>query len=291
MNGWTSVLVPHRARPPGLPGGAVELDVRGLDDPAALLRLDALDKKIADRSLQRKLDPDAPLFIDFEEHVRTYEGTDRRPVFIRHDRDRLPPALHLPDEPMVRAERWLDAIAEGADLMHVTGGSTASAELLVVAAGGVAGLGGVTEGTLEQSCSDTAARSGSGWPANGPGPQSCSGLMGRITRRMAAADAPGSDRAIVGVPGSVIALEASPSAARRGGARRRRLGGASPASAGSILGPNGLRKTTMLQLAGARLWPTLGAVEILGPRWDGSMCAPCGPVCAGQRLGDPHSAT
>jgi hypothetical protein len=24
------------------------------------------------------------LFIDFEEHVRSYEGTDRQPVFIRH---------------------------------------------------------------------------------------------------------------------------------------------------------------------------------------------------------------
>jgi coenzyme F420 hydrogenase subunit beta len=60
-----------------------KLDVRGLDDPAALVRLDTLDKKIANRTLQRKLDPDAPLFIDFEEHVRAYEGTDRRPVFIR----------------------------------------------------------------------------------------------------------------------------------------------------------------------------------------------------------------
>ena len=60
-----------------------KLDVRGLDDPAALLRLDALDKQIAGRSLQRKLDPDAPLFIDFEEHVRAYEGTDRSPVYIR----------------------------------------------------------------------------------------------------------------------------------------------------------------------------------------------------------------
>ena len=61
----------------------LHVDVRGLDDPAALLRLDALDKKIASRSLQRKLDPDAPLFIDFEEHVRAYEGTDRSPVYIR----------------------------------------------------------------------------------------------------------------------------------------------------------------------------------------------------------------
>jgi coenzyme F420 hydrogenase subunit beta len=55
-----------------------------LDDPAALLRLDALDKKIAGRTLQRKLDPDAPLFIDFDEHVRAYEGSERQPVYIRH---------------------------------------------------------------------------------------------------------------------------------------------------------------------------------------------------------------
>ena len=67
-----------------LQAARAKLDVRGLDNPAALVRLDELDKKIANRSLQRKLDPDAPLFIDFEEHVRSYEGTDRRPVFIRH---------------------------------------------------------------------------------------------------------------------------------------------------------------------------------------------------------------
>jgi coenzyme F420 hydrogenase subunit beta len=48
-----------------------------------LIRLDNLDKKIANRSLQRKLDPDAPLFIDYEEHVRNYSGTDRQPVVIR----------------------------------------------------------------------------------------------------------------------------------------------------------------------------------------------------------------
>ena len=51
-----------------------------LDDPDALVRLDNLDKRIAFRSLQRKLDPDGPLFIDFEDHVRAYAGTDRRPV-------------------------------------------------------------------------------------------------------------------------------------------------------------------------------------------------------------------
>jgi coenzyme F420 hydrogenase subunit beta len=71
MDGWTSVLVRtergrlafQRARP--------RLDVRSLDDPDALLRLDALDKRIAFRSLERPFDPDAPLFIDYEEHLRT----------------------------------------------------------------------------------------------------------------------------------------------------------------------------------------------------------------------------
>jgi iron complex transport system ATP-binding protein len=33
-----------------------------------------------------------------------------------------------------------------------------------------------------------------------------------------------------------------------------------------VLGPNGSGKTTMLQIAGARLWPTSGEVEVLGQR-------------------------
>jgi coenzyme F420 hydrogenase subunit beta len=56
------------------------LDVRDLDDPEALLKLDRLDKRVAERTLQRKLDPDAPLFIEFAEHVSHYSGTDRAPV-------------------------------------------------------------------------------------------------------------------------------------------------------------------------------------------------------------------
>lgn len=56
------------------------LDVRDLDDPEALLKLDRLDKRIAQRSLQRKLDPDAPLFIDYAEHLSAYGDTDRAPV-------------------------------------------------------------------------------------------------------------------------------------------------------------------------------------------------------------------
>jgi coenzyme F420 hydrogenase subunit beta len=83
MDGWTSVIVRTERGRAAFQAARAKLDVRGLDDPAALLRLDALDKKIANRSLQRKLDPDAPLFIDYEEHVRSYDGSDRQPVFIR----------------------------------------------------------------------------------------------------------------------------------------------------------------------------------------------------------------
>jgi coenzyme F420 hydrogenase subunit beta len=46
----------------------------------ALHKLDALDRKIATRSLKRPFDPAAPLFIDFTEHVDHYAGTDRAPV-------------------------------------------------------------------------------------------------------------------------------------------------------------------------------------------------------------------
>ena len=64
----------ERARP--------KLDVRTLDDPDALIRLDNLDKRIALKALERPLDPNGPLFIDYEDHVRNYEGTDRRPVVV-----------------------------------------------------------------------------------------------------------------------------------------------------------------------------------------------------------------
>ncbi len=83
MDGWTTVLVRTERGRLAFQQARGKLDVRGLDDPAALIRLDNLDKRIALRSLERKFDPDAPLFIDYEEHVRNYEDTDRRPVTIR----------------------------------------------------------------------------------------------------------------------------------------------------------------------------------------------------------------
>ncbi len=80
MDGWTSVLVRTERGRQAFEQARSTLDVRELDDPEALVRLDELDKRIAVRSLQRKFDPDAPLFIDYEEHLRHYEGSDRRPV-------------------------------------------------------------------------------------------------------------------------------------------------------------------------------------------------------------------
>ena len=80
MDGWTSVLVRTERGRLAFEKARPRLDVRGLDDPAALVRLDNLDKRIALKALQRDFDPDGPMFIDYEEHVRNYAGV---PVEIR----------------------------------------------------------------------------------------------------------------------------------------------------------------------------------------------------------------
>ena len=80
MAGWSSVLVRTEAGRLAFERARGRLDVRDLDDPEALLKLDRLDKRVAERTLKRKLDPDAPMFIDFAEHVSQYNGTDRAPV-------------------------------------------------------------------------------------------------------------------------------------------------------------------------------------------------------------------
>jgi coenzyme F420 hydrogenase subunit beta len=57
------------------------LDLRPLDRPEGLDKLEAFDKKIAFKSLERPFDPDAPMFVEFEEHVAAYQESDRAPVF------------------------------------------------------------------------------------------------------------------------------------------------------------------------------------------------------------------
>jgi coenzyme F420 hydrogenase subunit beta len=79
-DGWSSVLVRTEVGLRAVERVRDRLDLRDLDRVEALHKLDALDKKIARRSLQRPFDPSAPLFVDFEEHVRAYVGSDRAPV-------------------------------------------------------------------------------------------------------------------------------------------------------------------------------------------------------------------
>jgi coenzyme F420 hydrogenase subunit beta len=80
MAGWSSVLVRTEAGREAFDRARARLDVRNLDDTEPLLKLDKLDKRVAERTLQRKLDPDAPLFIEFDEHLDNYRGTERAPV-------------------------------------------------------------------------------------------------------------------------------------------------------------------------------------------------------------------
>jgi coenzyme F420 hydrogenase subunit beta len=79
-DGWSSVLVRSQAGKAAIARTQDRLELRDLERPQALEKLDALDKKIAFEHLERPFDPDAPLFIDYSEHLDAYDGTDRAPV-------------------------------------------------------------------------------------------------------------------------------------------------------------------------------------------------------------------
>jgi coenzyme F420 hydrogenase subunit beta len=80
MDGWSSVLVRSERGRRALDNARGRLDLRELDNPGALVKLDSFDKRVATDSLRRPFDPDAPLFIDYAEHVSSYQDTDRAPV-------------------------------------------------------------------------------------------------------------------------------------------------------------------------------------------------------------------
>ncbi len=84
MDGWSSVLVRTERGRRALDNARGRLDFRELDNPEALVKLDSFDKRIAFDSLRRPFDPDAPLFIDYADHVASYEDSDRAPVL--HER-------------------------------------------------------------------------------------------------------------------------------------------------------------------------------------------------------------
>ncbi|HEV3279999.1 MAG TPA: Coenzyme F420 hydrogenase/dehydrogenase, beta subunit C-terminal domain [Acidimicrobiales bacterium] len=82
MDGWSSVLVRTERGRRALDNARGRLDFRELDHPEALVKLDNLDKRIALDTLRRRYDPDAPLFIEYAEHLEAYQDSDRAPVVI-----------------------------------------------------------------------------------------------------------------------------------------------------------------------------------------------------------------
>jgi coenzyme F420 hydrogenase subunit beta len=79
-DGYSSVLIWTEAGQTAFNRTRDCLEIRELDRPQSLDKLDALDKKIAFETLKRPFDPEAPLFIDFAEHLEHYAETDRAPV-------------------------------------------------------------------------------------------------------------------------------------------------------------------------------------------------------------------
>jgi coenzyme F420 hydrogenase subunit beta len=79
---YSSVLVRTAAGEEAFEVVRPRLELRDLDRPEALHKLNNLDKKIAFSTLQRPFDPDGPLFIDFADHVDNYAGSDREPAWI-----------------------------------------------------------------------------------------------------------------------------------------------------------------------------------------------------------------
>ncbi len=79
-DGYSSVLLRSEEGLAAFDSVRDRLELRPLDKPQALDKLDGLDKRVALGSLKRAFDPDAPLFIDYEEHLNDYAGTDRAPV-------------------------------------------------------------------------------------------------------------------------------------------------------------------------------------------------------------------
>lgn len=78
--GWSSLLVRTEVGAKALAWASDELELEPLEDPGALGRLDGSNRKAALARLPRRLEPDGPLFIEFEEHMAAYGPTEMRPV-------------------------------------------------------------------------------------------------------------------------------------------------------------------------------------------------------------------
>ncbi|HEX7101423.1 MAG TPA: Coenzyme F420 hydrogenase/dehydrogenase, beta subunit C-terminal domain [Nitrolancea sp.] len=80
QKGYSSVLIRSEVGMAAFSQVRDQLEIRELDNPRALEKLNALDKRTAFGTLKRPFDPSAPLFIDYAEHLEYYDETDRAPV-------------------------------------------------------------------------------------------------------------------------------------------------------------------------------------------------------------------
>lgn len=81
-DGYSSVIVRTEAGEAALEAVRSRLELKEIERPEALQKLENMDKKTAFASLPRPFDPDGPMFIDYAEHLAHYSGTDREPAWI-----------------------------------------------------------------------------------------------------------------------------------------------------------------------------------------------------------------
>ena len=100
------------------------------------------------------------------------------------------PVLHVPDEPVARAEDWLDAIHQGRELDEVLKGDDGVVPWLWSRWRSL-GPAGLSEDELEKIVLDYRREVWLWLAGERTWAQCCSGLIGRITRRFAHSDPAG----------------------------------------------------------------------------------------------------
>ncbi len=100
------------------------------------------------------------------------------------------PALHVPDEPVVLAERWLDAVREGSTIEQVVAGPEGIAAWFWSRWRSL-GSSGVGEQQLEKVVLGYRREIWLWLAGERTWAQSCSGLIGRVERRLVAGDGTG----------------------------------------------------------------------------------------------------
>jgi hypothetical protein len=100
------------------------------------------------------------------------------------------PTLHVPDEPVTHAEAWLDRVLDGADLESVITGQDGVATWLWRRWSSLAAAG-VSEDIFAAVVLEYRREIWLWLAGERTWVQACSGLVGRVSRRLVQVDAPG----------------------------------------------------------------------------------------------------